>query len=109
MISWPDVFSIFGFKITHSSECLACHEVYRFVTNPMYVELEVPEDGSKINESIGEYFNVSSLVGKNCDGCGNFVEAEKRCRVTSISETEYFIVILTRAIQLHHNLVTFTH
>ena len=54
----------------------------------MYVELEVPEDGSKINESIGEYFHVSSLVGKNCDGCRKFVEAEKRCRLTSISETE---------------------
>ena len=65
----------------------------------MYVELEVPEDSSKINESIEEYFNCSSLVGKVCDGSRNFVQAEKRSRVTCIAETEFFIVILTRAMQ----------
>ena len=66
----------------------------------MFVELQVPEENSNLNNCVEEYFNISSLVGKNCEeGCKNFVEAEKRTRLTRIVDTEFFIVVLTRGTQ----------
>ena len=66
----------------------------------MYVELQVPEDNSNLKDCVEEYFNISSLIGKNCEeGCKKFVEAEKRSRLTSITDTEFLIIILTRGMQ----------
>ena len=66
----------------------------------MYVELQVPEDNSNLKDCVEEYFNISTLIGKVCEeGCHKFVEAEKRSRLTRIDDTEFLIVILTRAIQ----------
>ena len=82
MYSWADVFSSFELKITHSTECIACQNIYQFETTQMYVELQVPEDNSNLKDCVEEYFNISTLIGKVCEeGCHKFVEAEKRSRL----------------------------
>ena len=66
----------------------------------MHVELQVPTDNSNLNDCIEDYFNTSSLVGSFCEnGCQSFVQAEKRSRVSRAADTEFLIVVLTRAIQ----------
>ena len=66
----------------------------------MYIELQVPPDNSNLNEYIEDYFNSSLHVGSFCEnGCQSLVQAEKRSTMTQNAETEYIIVILTRAVQ----------
>ena len=100
LLSWPDVYSSFGFKITHSSECLACHHYHQFDTEQMYIELDVPEDGSSLNNHVEDYLCTSSLMGFNCEnGCKKFNQFERRLIVTKIEETEYIIILLSRAVE----------
>ena len=40
-LSWPDVCSSFNFKITHSTECLACHHLNTYETTQLYIEIPV--------------------------------------------------------------------
>ena len=66
----------------------------------MYVELQVPTDGSSLNNHIEDYFNTSSVVGTFCEnGCRNLVQSEKRSTLSQAAETEFLTVILTRAIE----------
>ena len=100
LLSWPDVYSSFGFKITHSSECLACHHYHQFDTEQMYIELDVPEDGSNLNNHVEDYLCTSSLMGFNCEnGCKKFNQFERRSTVTKIEQTEYIIILLSRAVE----------
>ena len=97
VVNWPDVYSSFGFKITHTSECLACHHVHTFETRQMYIELSVPEDGSNLNDCVEEYLCQSSLRGYNCEnGCKKFNQFERRSMVSKMENTEFIIVLLTR-------------
>ena len=100
LLSWPDVFFGFSFKITHSTKCCYCNHVNQFETTQMYVELQVPPDNSKLSDHMEEHFNLSSMVGKFCENkCQRFVESEKRSTITSIADTEFIPVILTRAVE----------
>ena len=115
VMNWPDVFSSFGFKITHSTKCCSCRNVNQSETTQMYVELQVPPDGSDLKTHLEEFFNASSLVGRFCEnGCKKFVQAKQTSSITRTAETDFFIVILTGAIetddgyQLNSNKVTAT-
>ena len=66
----------------------------------MYVEIPVPPDQSNLNDYVEEYFNISSLVGLHCgNACQTFVQVEKNSKLTLSGETEFFTVILTRAVE----------
>ena len=100
LLSWPDVFFSFAFKITHSTKCCVCNCINESETNQIYIELQVPPDGSNLNDHIEDYLNTSSLVGAFCKiGCKDFVQSEKRSTLTLAAETEFFTVILTRAVE----------
>ena len=82
----------------------------------MFVELQVPPDNSNLNEYVEEYLNSSSLVGVYCENnCRQLCQAEKSSKVTRNAETEFLIVILTRAVetldgyQLNRNRTTVTN
>ena len=100
LINWPDVYSCFGFNITHSTTCVSCRHIHQSNTNQMYVEIPVPPDESSLNDYVEEYFNVNSLVGLHCENtCQSFVQVEKNSKLTLTKETEFFTVILTRAVE----------
>ena len=100
VLNWPDVYSSFGFKLTHSTSCCACKNVNQSETTQIYLEIPVPPDNSNLNDYIESYFNSSSLIGLQCENvCDNFLPAEKRSQLTKSDETDFFIVILTRAVQ----------
>ena len=97
-LSWPDVFLTFKNNMTHSTMCCGCNQLYHSETTQMYVELPVPPHNSCLSDYVEEYLNTSTLVDKLCeDGCKKFVQAEKRSRLSLASETEFMIVILSRA------------
>ena len=98
--SWPDIFSCFGFQLTHSTSCCACNHTNKHETTQMYIELEVPGDNCKLSDSIDDYLNTSSLVGMFCESkCQKIVEKEKTSIISSTAETEFLLVILSRAVQ----------
>ena len=101
-LSWPDVWLSFQFKITHSTSCDSCNHVNQSETSQIYVELPVPPNNSSLNDQLEEYFNTGTLVDKFCEeGCKNFIQADKRSRLTLASETKFIIVILSRAVETH--------
>ena len=99
VICWPDVYSTFGFKITHSTKCCGCGQINKSETTRMYLEIPVPPDNSNLNDYVEDYLNSSCLVGVRCENnCQDFVQAEKRSTLKKSAETE-FLVVLTRAIE----------
>ena len=78
LLNWPDVYSCFGFKLTHSTKCCSCSHGNQSQTTQMYVEIQVPHDNSNLNDKVEEYLNTSSLVGLYCENfCEKFVQVEK--------------------------------
>ena len=100
VLNWPDVYSSFVFKLTHSSECLACHHIHNFETDQLYIELDVPQDGSSLDSCIEDYLCTSTLRGYKCeDGCQKFNQFERRTTVTNIEESEFIIILLARGVE----------
>ena len=72
----------------------------QFDTEQMYIELDVPEDGSSLNNHVEDYLCTSSLMGFNCEnGCKKFNQFERRSTVTKIEQTEFIIILLSRAVE----------
>ena len=100
VLSWPDVYSYFAFKLTHSSECLACHHIHNFETDQIYIELDVPQDGLSLDSCVEDYLCTSNLRGYNCEsGCQKFNQFERRITVTNIDEAEFIIILLARGVE----------
>ena len=101
--SWPEVCSLFEFKLNHSTICLNCSYTHVTQTTEMYLELQVSNRMSNLNELIEEYLNQSELVTLKCeDGCGKVVQKEKRTQLSSCIASKYIIVVLQRGIQTPH-------
>ena len=100
VLCWPDVYSTFGFKITHSTKCCFCGHINQSETTQMYLEIPVPPDNSSLNDYVEEHLNSSCLVGVRCESaCQSVVQAEKRSTLTKNAETDFLVIVLTRAIE----------
>ena len=101
--SWPEVCSLFEFKLKHSTVCLNCSYSHVTQTSEMYLELQLSDHISNLNELIEEYLNQSELVTLKCeDGCCKEVLKEKRTQLSSCIASRYLIVILQRGVQTIH-------
>ena len=98
-ISWPDVLSIFNFKIINSVECCACNHLTTYETIELFIEIPVPPDNSRLNEFVEEVLNISELQGMYCEACQSFAQKEKRTKLALGCESEFMIVILQRGIE----------
>ena len=97
--SWPDVCSHFYFTIKNSTVCCGCDQNIHSETHQIYVEMDVPPDNSVLSEFLEDYFGTSTLDARFCpDGCKKLCQAEKRSEIKNVRQTEFFLVILTRAI-----------
>ena len=57
----------------------------------IYLELDVPQDDSNLNDYLEEYFNISTLVGQCCsDGCKKFNQMEKSLKITLVDYAQFF-------------------
>ena len=98
IVNWPDVCSHFYFTITYSTICCGCDRQIQSETDQMYVEVDVPPDNSSLSEFLEDYFCTSTLSARFCDdGCKTLSQAEKRSAIKLVKETEFILVILTRA------------
>ena len=100
VLNWPDVFSHFGFNITTSTSCDGCGTVNSHDTLQSYVEFEVPSENGDLSECLGYQYNTSELIGQICkSSCNKMVQVEKRMRLSSVKETDFITVILTRTME----------
>ena len=68
----------------------------------MYGQLgwDVPPDSCELSQSIDDYLNTSSLVDLRCESkCQRIVQKEKTSILTSNEETNFLLVILSRAVE----------
>ena len=99
MESWPDVCSIFNFKLINSTTCCGCNHHFESESVHMYVEMDLPSNNSSLSESVENYFCTSNLSAWTCNNCKNNCQSEKRTEISLVTETEFLTIILTRTIQ----------
>ena len=69
-------------------------------TERMFIELDLPPDGSNVGAYIEDYLNISSLKCIFCeDACQKLCQKEQRSRITNSIETEFLTIMLTRAVE----------
>ena len=99
LLSWPDVYSTFSFKLTHSTECLSCKHINHHETNQSYFEIPVPPNNADLNDHVEDFLNEESLVGVFCDdGCKNLAQKIKRTRLNCSNQAGFILVVLTRGL-----------
>ena len=95
--TWIDVYQLFCVNFVFTTTCLSCGKVSCSEQNQLYLELDVPPNGSNLNEFVEVALNEPYKVEYNCqEGCKVKSEAENRTMIKSCMNVEYFIVILRR-------------
>jgi hypothetical protein len=98
--NWVDVYQLFCLNIIYSTTCVNCGKMNESEQNQLYVELDVPPNGSNLNEYVEKHFNGYCEVDYNCqDGCNVKCGAENRSMIKSCEDVEFLIVILRRVVQ----------
>ena len=75
----------------------------------IYEEMQVPPDDSSLKFRAEQFFNESSTVESHCnDGCTQTGEGERRTTLKSTRDSQFIILILSRAVdtELGYELVT---
>ena len=79
--------------------CLNCRKNNSSEQNQLYLEIDVPPNGSNLNEYVEIALNEPIKVEYNCqEGCKVKSEAENRTMIKSCQNVEYFIVLLRRVV-----------
>ena len=97
--AWPDVCSLFNFKLRHSTTCLRCSHTNMSETSQLYVEIQVPLADANLNDCVEELLNQSELVKMKCeDGCQHIVQAEKKSQLVCGFESNFLVYVLSRGV-----------
>ena len=97
--NWPDVYEAFSFTIINRTTCLACGNRSQSEQTQIYLEMDVPSDGSNLKDLVEKNINDCSIVQYHCeDGCKAHCEADTQSIIRDVNEAQFIIVILRRAI-----------
>ena len=98
--NWIDVYQLFCLNMVYSTTCCSCGKISESEVNQLYVEMDVPPNGSKLNEHVENTLNGYLEVEYDChDGCNVKSGAENRSMIKSCQDTNFILVILRRVIQ----------
>ena len=96
--AWPEVYSLFEFRLEHSTVCLSCSHRTSSESFQTFMEVTVPANNSNLNNYLEEVFNQSDLVTKRCeDGCKKVVQAQKQSQLVCGKDTEFLTIVLSRS------------
>ena len=99
LLSWPDVYSTFSFKLTHSTVCLSCNHINQHETNQTYFEILVPPNNAELNHYVEDIMNDESFVAVFCDEkFKNSAQKIKRTRLSCTNQAGFILIILTRGL-----------
>ena len=100
IFDWPDVSSLFCFSLTHSSKCDSCGIENTPETTQMYLELDVPPDGSDLKIHVENFLNDEWSNLYLCEeNCKKLTQKHKKIMLTSAAEAEILTVFLSRTMQ----------
>ena len=103
--NWPDLYERFCLTTVNSTMCLTCKHKNESEQSQIYLEMEVPPDGSDMGEYVEEMINDSCIVQYHCqDGCQAHFQAEKRLMLKSANKSEFLIVLLRRSIMTENHV-----
>ena len=72
----------------------------QYETDEMFLEMDVPPNNSTLSQCVEDYFCTSTLNARLCeDGCKVISQAESRTEIKLVEDTEFCIIILSRAIE----------
>ena len=97
-LNWIDLHEFLSFDVMDSTMCNRCQNENISEHGQIYLEMEVPPDGSLLGEHIEEYFSESYFVEYVCDLC-QYQLAEKRMFLKSAVETNCITILLRRSVQ----------
>ena len=97
--NWIDLYEFISFHTVDSTMCLKCKHTNQIDQRNIYVEMEVPPEGSSLSKSVEELFNESYLVEYFCEACKEQFQAEKRLILNCVQNTQFIILLLRRAVQ----------
>ena len=99
MENWIDVYQLFSLTTVNLLICKACGHINSSEQFQIYLELDVPPEGSNLNEYVEKALNGGTMVEYRCeDGCNVRSQADKRSLLKSGKETQFIIIMLRRTI-----------
>ena len=99
VVNWPDLYELFCFSTVNSTVCLSCQHRNESEQSQIYLEMEVPPDGTQLSDYVEEMLNESSIVEYHCrDGCQVHFQAETRSMLKSVRQAQFLIILLRRSI-----------
>ena len=96
--NWIDLHDFLCFETIDSTMCLRCHYKNEIRLRQIYLEMEVPPDGSSLGKYVEEHFDESTIVDFVCDECGANFQAEKKLLLNSINEADFITILLRRTV-----------
>ena len=98
VLCWLDLYKFFCFVTVDSITCIHCKNKNETHQQQIYVEMEVPPEGSILGEFVQEQFHESIFVDYKCEICKKNSQAEKQLALNSVDETKFIIVLLSRTV-----------
>ena len=93
------MYEFIAFNTVDITMCHLCKYENAQTQRQMYLEMEVPPNGSSLGQFVEEQLNGSYHVDYKCEVCNLNSKAEKRWILNSIEETNYITIILRRTVQ----------
>ena len=79
-----------------STTCPQCGNRNEIDLQCIYVEMDVPPEGSTLSNFVEKQFNDSYLVDYSCEVCKKKSQAQKHLGLNSVERTNFIIVLLRR-------------
>ena len=99
METWLDVYNMFAFTIVNLTICMACGHQNSFEQSQIYLEMDVPPEGSNLCEHVEKLFHDGTIVEYKCEnGCKAKFQAEKKEVLKSGKDTKFIIIMLRRSV-----------
>ena len=95
---WIDLYEFLCFQTTDSTTCVQCGNRNETYQQSMYVDMDVPPEGSTLSNFVEKRFNDNYLVDYTCEACKKKSQAEKHLALNSVDMTHFIIVVLRRSI-----------
>ena len=97
MENWIDVYQMFNFTIINQTSCITCGNKNTSEQSQIYLEIDVPPEGSSLCDYVERTLNDGIMVEYHCeDGCKTRFQAEKRTLLKSNKEAQFIIIMLQR-------------
>ena len=103
--AWPDVSSLLKFEMTNSTTFPHCKIVNLSNQEYLFYEIPVPPMNRDFISFIEGYFNNGTQVESRCYLCTQYSVTLNKTTLTTVSRTNFIVIVLSREEQSHQGEV----